>query len=340
MKTATQHNQASSQDDLTYLSELGFDQLGFDEKVLNRINHRVDARVFGSGSKTVFISLCCIALVSITFFSMLFNRSQNQPSTYQAFLKENNDIKKTHQKTIRSSDTITAVTIITSNIKNNHVEPFKKPLIVDVHKHQQNMSELENLTIKQVNIPFANINETETTNLAVLPNAPCVFISDLKVANYKEYYFKQNQFIDLDLTTGLSSQYENESNKQKAVRFKNSNYYAHVIIQQAMALYHKQLYANSIGQLQLLYNYNPDDVNAQFYIAMGLFEQKQFANALPFYNACLANSITIFYQEAEYYKAICLLKTNQVNEAKKLLLQIKTNHSFYSERATLLLESL
>ena len=338
MKTAKEHTQQSSQDELAYLSELSFEQFGLDEIALYRINKRIDARVFKNGSNTVFISLCCVALISVTCFFVLFNRSQNQPSSYQALLQENNDLTKTLHNLVLPSDTIVDLTAITSNTKNNPIEPFKKSVTIATNTNQQEVDELGNLSIKQIEIPFSEINTSENTNTAFLANAPCVFISDLKIANYKAYYFKQNQFIDLDLTTGLSSQYENERSVQKLARARNSNYYAHVIIQQAMTLYQNQSYANSIEKLQLLYNYNADDVNAQFYIAMGLFEQKQFSKALAFYDACSNNTINVFYQEAEYYKALCLLKTNQTNEAKKLLIQIKNNRTFYSERASSLLD--
>ena len=64
----------------------------------------------------------------------------------------------------------------------------------------------------------------------------------MKVANYKLYYFKRNESIDLAVNTGVSAQYENSSTIEKAYLLKNSAYFAHKIIQRAMRLYDNKDY--------------------------------------------------------------------------------------------------
>ena len=51
------------------------------------------------------------------------------------------------------------------------------------------------------------------------------------------------------------------------------------------------------------------------------------------FNKNLDNGINIFHQESEFYEAMCLLKTNQIELAKAQLQRIADNNGFYSIRA-------
>ena len=91
-----------------------------------------------------------------------------------------------------------------------------------------------------------------------IPNAPVVFISNMKVTNYKLYYFKLNEAVNLAVNTGVSAQYENRSTIENSALPKNSAYFAHKIIQRAMRLFDSRDYIACSDELTFLYKFNKE----------------------------------------------------------------------------------
>ncbi len=328
------------QDELNYLSGLAFEKFGFVENDIDDITQRIDKklglRVPQSpsglnkqiGLNTIFIALLSGLFIGVSVFFVIFNKSKNHASVYQKLESENTQLEKALANNIIAADTVFNIPQETKRLAQEHFTSKDELINID-----EAPDLLENLEMKSATIPFSNIEIKEEALSNYIPNSPVVFISNLKIANYKGYYFKQNYAIDLSLNTGLSAQFENEKQIQKAQRNRNSNYFAHIILQKAMKCFFQKQFDMSIEELQALNEYNKDDANAQFYLGMSFFEKQQYTKALNYFNTNLNNSINIFHQESEFYKAMCLLKTNQTDEAKKLFFVIIKNNGFYAARA-------
>jgi tetratricopeptide (TPR) repeat protein len=104
-----------------------------------------------------------------------------------------------------------------------------------------------------------------------------------------------------------------------------------------MRLFDSKDYTGCIEELNLLYDFNKDDANAQFYLGLCYYQLGKYTVAQSFFNKNLDNAINIFHQESEFYEALCLLKTNQA-DAKAQLQRIVANKGFYSNRAKEVLE--
>ena len=162
----------------------------------------------------------------------------------------------------------------------------------------------------------------------------------MKVTNYRLYYFKRNEGINLAVNTGVSAQYENSSNIERTILSKNSAYFAHKIIQRAMRLFDNKDYTGCIEELNMLYDYNKDDANTQFYLGLCYYQLGKYKLAQLFFNKNSENVINIFHQESEFYEALCLLKTNQTELAKAQLQRIVVNKGFYCDRAKEILSKM
>jgi tetratricopeptide (TPR) repeat protein len=100
-----------------------------------------------------------------------------------------------------------------------------------------------------------------------------------------------------------------------------------------MRLFDSKEYTGCIEELNLLYDYNKDDANAQFYLGLCYYQLGKYSLAQSFFNKNLDNTINIFHQESEFYEAFCMLKTNQTELATAQLQRIVVNKGFYSDRA-------
>lgn len=316
------------QDDLHYLSSVSFETFNVSEKEIDAISNRISQKTSGRGAtfQSVFVSGLCGLLIGVSIFFGVFYKTQNHPSVWQDLSSEEPISEKTLNNTVNHTDTLFPE--ITKKL--NAVEHF--------HTTENQIPEtkvIEPPDMLSTLSSTLSVEEEENNDIVLqfIPNAPVIFIHQLKVTNYKAYYFKQAQSVNLAELSGLSAQYESEADRENFQIRRSNAYLAHKIIQNAMRLFNAKHYANCIEELTLLYNYNNDDANAQFYLGMSYFLTNKFGIAQSYFQKNLDNQNNIFHQESDFYQALCFLSTNQKEKALSQLQQIVTNKGFYSKRA-------
>lgn len=316
-------------DDLHYLSSVSFDAFHVTDEELENLNKRFDSYASASHYKlfqTIFISILCGLLIGISLFFIVFHKNQNHPSVWQ-ILDEESPAAKSLNNPVHENDTVFPLTMG----KNEPIEHF--------HTSENQLDETETieppdmLSVISNSLNLVNDSEDNDIVLQFIPNAPVIFIHQMKITNYRGYYFKQSQPIDLDELTGLSAEYESLQNKPNGFQKPIRAYLAYKIIKNAMRLFSAKQYSNCIEDLTLLYNYNKDDANAQFYLGMCYFLTGKYSIAQNYFQQNLDNQNNIFHQESEFYQSLCLLNLNQKDKALNQLKQIVTNKGFYSTRA-------
>lgn len=314
------------QDDLSYLSSVAFEQFKVDPAELDRLNSLIDKKAGKrfTNFNTIFISVLCGLFIGISVFFVIFQKSKTHPSVFQPFEEEEAPAKALNNN-ISSTDTVFP------EIKSQSVIEHYRT-VADHVEEIKTMELPEMLPVKTPVLPEPE-NEEEEIILQFIPNAPVVFISDLKVTNYRLYYFKRNEAIDLSVNTGLAAQYENNSSVERTTLSKPNAYQAHRIIQKAMRLFNSKNINSCIEELNLLYNFNNHDANAQFYLGMCYFQLGKYNFAQNYFQKNLDNENNIFHQESEFYQALCLLNLKQTDKALERLQHIVTNKGFYAARA-------
>ena len=323
------------QDDLSYLTSVAFEQFAVNQADINKLHRLIDSKSKPNGNQfnTVFISVLCGLLIGVSVFFVIFQKNKIHPSVYQQLQEEPLSAHKTNG-VINAEDTV--FPILFNKEKVNEKEHFT------VNENTTNVEKTEEipemLPTKKGSLDALETEDNQELILQFIPNAPVVFINNMKVTNYRLYYFKRNEGINLAINTDVSAQYENSSNIERAILSKNSAYFAHKIIQRAMRLFDSKDYTGCIEELNLLYDYNKDDANTQFYLGLCYYQLGKYTLAQSFFNKNLDNAINIFHQESEFYEALCLLKTNQTELAKAQLQRIVVNKGFYCDRAKEILQ--
>lgn len=312
------------QDDLSYLSSLAFEQFKVSDSEITKLNSLIDKKTGGNKSSfnTIFISLLCGLLIGISIFFVIFQKSKNHPSVYQS-IEEEQAAKKLNNN-IAETDTVFPV------IEHKVVEHYNT--IAEKIEEEPVAEMPEMLPSKAITLPVIEDKEEDIV-FAFTPNAPVVFISNLKVTNYRMYYFRQSAAIDLSVNTGVAAQYSSKADIERPVMNSSNTYLAHKVIAQAMRLFNSKHIVNCIEELAILYKYNKDDANAQFYLGMCYYQLNKYGIAETYFQKNLDNVNNIFHQESEFYQALCLLNLKQTDEAIKQLQTIVNNKGFYSERA-------
>lgn len=314
------------QNDLSYLSSVAFEQFNVSDSEINKLNQLIDKKTNKNNTSfnTIFISVLCGLLIGISIFFVIFQKSKNHPSIFQSIEEE--QAANTLNNAVKQTDTLFPI-----------IEPA--PPVEHYHTIENNIEEvpksetMETMSSNPLTLTIPKEEENEDVVFAFTPNAPVIFIHNLKVTNYRLYYFKQSEAINLDINTGLSAQYGSKADIEKPNRSQSNSYYAHKIIQQAMRLFDSKNITNCIEELTLLYNYNHNDANAQFYLGMCYYQLGKYAIAQSYFQKNLDNVNNVFHQESEFYQALCLLNTKQTDEAVKQLQSIVNNKGFYASRA-------
>ena len=312
------------QDDLSYLSSVSFEQFKVSDSEISKLNLLIDKKVSSGNSSfnTIFISLLCGLLIGISVFFVIFQKSKNHPSVYQSIEEE--QAANTLNNSIKQTDTIFPV------IEHKAIEHFNT---ISEKIEEAPISEMpEMLPSKSVSLPVAEDKEEDIV-FAFTPNAPVIFISNLKVTNYRMYYFRQSEAINLSINTGVAAQYGSKAEIERPVMNSSNTYLAHKVISQAMRLFNSKSIVSCIEELTILYNYNKDDANAQFYLGMCYYQLNKCAVAKIYFQKNLDNVNNIFHQESEFYQALCLLNLKQTDEAIRQLQNIANSKGFYSDRA-------
>ena len=104
--------------------------------------------------------------------------------------------------------------------------------------------------------------------------------------------------------------------------------------------YRQKDYQKSSDYLRRAAQATPDNLNAHYYAAASFLEINQPSAAIYHLDRILAVPGNSLYEDAEWYKAMALMKLNDEKKAKKLLETIKKRGGKYTAKATEVLEKL
>lgn len=100
--------------------------------------------------------------------------------------------------------------------------------------------------------------------------------------------------------------------------------------------FQKQDYDAAINLLKNI----PGNIVSDYYLGISYIETKQFLKAKNAFNAITEQENNLFSEQAEWYKALCMLKLNELTEAKQLFTSISNSSSLYNQNAKEILKEL
>jgi hypothetical protein len=97
-------------------------------------------------------------------------------------------------------------------------------------------------------------------------------------------------------------------------------------------------YKNSLTEIESFLNDYPTDVNGKYYRGFIFYQVQDNDNALAEMTWVISRHDKFFYDDARWYKALILNRTKKTDEAKKILSELASQNSSYSNKANQLLE--
>jgi hypothetical protein len=337
MKPDNLHNDDS--DFFDHLAELGQSSV-IAEDVLD-LHQRIDKKVRAQSLKgnSNGLSIVLVAGFTVLLFFVLFNKKTvvqiGTTVTPQQEKPADLIVNALQLDTALISDTAISLPQPLAALKEKQFEKehFEK---VNMDSHFSEEIHPDEIGVKEVPLVDTVRSKPQLPDnyLDLLPNAPVIYIYDLKVTDFQKLYFKNMKPYVID-GKSLSSEFENAEMYNAWINEWNpvNDYTLDMLLKDALKAFKKQKYKKAYALFNELLTYNANDVNSLFYSALSKYYTDSYPDAIARLDKVLENENNVFGQEAEWYKALCLLKNNEQKEAVSLLVKINNQKGFYSNNA-------
>lgn len=215
------------------------------------------------------------------------------------------------QKSTAVSNTTKAPTVATVNEKDS--SDFSEEHFHKHHHHRHIDADVEDIVVspnEMAALEKGNLSVQQKQLLELLPNAPSIYIFDLKVTDYRNFYFTAEGPLML-----------------------NGKVVAGQLLHDGLRDFSEKKFTAAFNKMTELSMANPTDVNALFYGGMAAYYSKDYKEAIMRFEKVNSSANNCFKQEANWFRAMALFTNGQREEAKNLLKEITDSKGFYARKA-------
>jgi hypothetical protein len=108
----------------------------------------------------------------------------------------------------------------------------------------------------------------------------------------------------------------------------------------AIQLYDKSMYKDAIVQFEKIIKADATNTAARFFIGVSYIEVKNYNKAIENLAFVVTKNDTAFAEHAQWYLALCYVKTNQNSKAKQILNVIASGKNYYKSMAQQVLQKI
>ncbi len=189
-------------------------------------------------------------------------------------------------------------------------------------------------------------DDNNVSLLAGMTRFPQDVMYDLIVVDYSRLRTQTSFDNNITDIASVEPKYENQDSRNKesaapAEALKKEEKIAYVnFLDNAMKKFKSPYYSAALADYEIILQQYPDDLNALFYGGLCNYHLKKYDKAITNLDQVINNSVDLFFEEAEWYKALSLINASKKDEAKALLEKIEKTGGFYKKDAEKKLKGL
>jgi len=107
-------------------------------------------------------------------------------------------------------------------------------------------------------------------------------------------------------------------------------------LEEGLVLFENNEYQRSLEVFESL----SGSITATYYSGVANMELGEYDIAIFKFDQVIENYLNVFYDQANWYKGLCLVKNNKLKEAKKIFTSISKSDSYYKNQAKEILEEI
>lgn len=306
------------------------------------------------GQKSIYFFLATFMLVMLVLIIYTYQGNKVARESITETVTENKNEttitsspNQSDDKTETVENEIAAIENYTPITKSEQItkEQLKNSTEKTVESPQGNQTESEN-RIKPHKVdelspkPLPNTSSNNEMELSYLTVSE-VYLNSLKTVDYRKLRDQKKIKLLKELPIGTPANQANSDDESLATTeslTKEVNYIDY--LDETQRLFAKESFKRALRRYLIILDHYPDDVNAHFYSGLCYHNLGKYEKAIEHFDDSYTLAIGNFKEEAEWFKAKALLKTNDQKGAVQLLNKIVKEGGFYSEQAAELLNSL
>lgn len=306
----------------------GWSELSYDTSILAKSDNH-----FMKSSKSTWIWTVTICLIlSVLLFYIPF-KDENKVATLDENLRKEKvtTLMEDQELTIDESDLISS----------NPIQELKKAPVENQIMPQTIKNDFAQMTIlkdeKKIDVLPPLKIEIEKDNkkeiIQLKKQAKEIYLEELKLVDYRQYRtkptIKTKQIILSGTPANLERNHEEEfDSRTKTVDIPYLDY-----MNKSLRIFNKGNYKNALTRFQNVLGTYPDDVNAQFYSGLCLFNFGEYTSAIHEFNNCINGPYSNFDEESQWMIAISHLLIGEKSKAMKAFHTISEQGGYYSSQA-------
>ena len=160
-----------------------------------------------------------------------------------------------------------------------------------------------------------------------------IYLHNMKLVDYRKYRSKP-QIKTKQLTlTGTPANKEDRYSEEEDPIWRNVDVPYIDYIDKSVRTFERGNYKKALSRFETVLETYSDDVNANFYAGICLFNLGEYDNAITHFSNCLDGKFSNFDEEAQWMMAESYEKKGMKSKAKQLYTTIASENGFYANQA-------
>lgn len=311
----------------------GWEAMDYDISLMKNL----DKRFLNSSKIGWYLGGGTVVVAAIVTTFILLN---TEPNTIQKEPKAENGEKITvllddQEVTLEQSDIILPDSI--SELVDVPEEERIEPKVIQEEFKQMKttyedhpLPKIEMLPIDKIRIP---IKEASPEIIKEHKKAKEIYLYDLKLVDYRKYRSRPAVKTTQVVLTGTPASKEGEESEDPTSELQEIEIPYIEYLSKTMRKFSKGSFKNALSRFDIILSTYKDDVNANFYSGLCLYNLGQYEESIDRFLACRTSGFSNFDEEAQWMTALSYEKLGQNDKARQYFQKIVDQGGFYKKRA-------
>ena len=302
----------------------GWTELSYDTSELRDL----DKTYFGPSSLTWYlVGIGTIGIIVIIYLNP-FATNNNTTNSSNNSVHEIISLSENQEIVLEETDLI-----FPSKIERMNIVPEKKQ--IHPEKIIEEFSEILSFHTNDLDeLPTVELKDNDTrTILTDRKIAKEIYLYDLKLIDYRAYRSKPTVKTKQVILSGTPANMETKNSDDVLATWKIIDIPYIDYIKKSVRIFGRENFKKALSRFEIILDSYPNDVNANFYSGLCLFNFGEYKNAIESFSKCIDSPFTNFDEESLWMIAMCHENDGNHTVSKKLFKQITYAKGYYASQA-------
>lgn len=307
----------------------GWEDLSYDTSVMKSL----DKKFASSSNIGYYFGGAAIVAVGITSI-FLFGGPNEEKIGEKPVIAENDAPRTTlmedQEITLDESDLI-----IPAPIENMNLAPKEERVEVKTIQDDFQDKAVEDDPVEVEMLPYLSIYPEPEAPAWERPHelAKEIYLHDLKLVDYSKYRSKPTVKSKQIVLSGTPANMEGEHSDDAEPVWKDVDIAYSSYIDKSIGIFSKGSYKRALTRFETVIDTYNDDVNANFYAGLCLYNLGEYDKAIFSFKNCIFGPFSNFDEESQWMIALSYEKQGKRDQAKKYFKKIIEQGGFYKKQA-------